>query len=251
MKNAARLLEYAELDRVVGLRGYVGREGEFLQSPEWQLSRATGEGGTEKACHVHQSLGLRCLFCLQVASAVEKWKMAIREAQTFSRMHVLLGMLDACIKWDMSAENARCKVCRKKGLFWAQQLLCCRSGFLSGHMGLQGVAVLPHRFVSQFLRKGVFSVLFLPSLCLAEGSFLPIEPPPKFSFKQCCRIAVREGLAQGPSSSSRTRQGFDTCPPTPNTAAMTPCWLPVVSSLKVYGAERRGQRCFRRRLAQG
>lgn len=50
-----------------------------------------------------------------MASAVEKWKGAIREAQTFSRMHVLLGMLDACIKWDMSAENARCKVCRKKG----------------------------------------------------------------------------------------------------------------------------------------
>lgn len=51
----------------------------------------------------------------KVASAVEKWKTAIREAQTFSRMHVLLGMLDACIKWDMSSENARCKVCRKKG----------------------------------------------------------------------------------------------------------------------------------------
>lgn len=46
---------------------------------------------------------------------MEKWKTAIREAQTFSRMHVLLGMLDACIKWDMSAENARCKVCRRKG----------------------------------------------------------------------------------------------------------------------------------------
>ena len=46
---------------------------------------------------------------------MEKWKTAIREAQTFSRMHVLLGMLDSCIKWDMSAENARCKVGRKKG----------------------------------------------------------------------------------------------------------------------------------------
>uniref|UniRef100_A0A8C1TVH3 Tyrosine-protein kinase BAZ1B n=1 Tax=Cyprinus carpio TaxID=7962 RepID=A0A8C1TVH3_CYPCA len=51
----------------------------------------------------------------RVATAVEKWKTAVREAQTFSRMHVLLGMLDACIKWDMSAENARCKVCRRKG----------------------------------------------------------------------------------------------------------------------------------------
>ncbi|XP_014865151.1 PREDICTED: tyrosine-protein kinase BAZ1B isoform X1 [Poecilia mexicana] len=52
----------------------------------------------------------------RVATAVEKWKSAIREALTFSRMHVLLGMLDACIKWDMSAENARCKVCRRKEL---------------------------------------------------------------------------------------------------------------------------------------
>ncbi|KAM9812880.1 tyrosine-protein kinase BAZ1B isoform X1 [Syngnathus typhle] len=51
----------------------------------------------------------------KVATALEKWRTSIREAQTFSRMHVLLGMLDACIKWDMSAENARCKVCRKKG----------------------------------------------------------------------------------------------------------------------------------------
>ncbi|XP_076002074.1 tyrosine-protein kinase BAZ1B [Genypterus blacodes] len=50
----------------------------------------------------------------RVATAVEQWKTAIREAQTFSRMHVLLGLLDSCIKWDMSAENARCKVCRKK-----------------------------------------------------------------------------------------------------------------------------------------
>lgn len=56
-----------------------------------------------------------CVLSCQVATAVEKWRSAIREAQTFSRMHVLLGMLDACIKWDMSAENARCKVCRKKG----------------------------------------------------------------------------------------------------------------------------------------
>lgn len=55
------------------------------------------------------------LCVLQVATAVEKWKAAIREAQTFSRMHVLLGMLDASVKWDMSAENARCKVCRRKG----------------------------------------------------------------------------------------------------------------------------------------
>ncbi|MEE6468929.1 hypothetical protein FKM82_008427 [Ascaphus truei] len=66
----------------------------------------------------------------KVASAVEKWKCAIREAQTFSRMHVLLGMLDACIKWDMSTENTRCKVCRKKGED-DKLILCdeCSKGF--------------------------------------------------------------------------------------------------------------------------
>lgn len=70
-------------------------------------------------CTFYLPLSPSCVWFLpgfsQVATAVEKWKGAIREAQTFSRMHVLLGMLDACIKWDMSAENARCKVCRKKG----------------------------------------------------------------------------------------------------------------------------------------
>ncbi|XP_037596318.1 tyrosine-protein kinase BAZ1B [Cebus imitator] len=66
-----------------------------------------------------------------VASALEKWKTAIREAQTFSRMHVLLGMLDACIKWDMSAENARCKVCRKKGMFRSNLLMWVYEVFLT------------------------------------------------------------------------------------------------------------------------
>ncbi|XP_052008619.1 tyrosine-protein kinase BAZ1B-like isoform X1 [Xyrauchen texanus] len=66
----------------------------------------------------------------RVATAVGKWKTAVREAQTFSRTHVLLGMLDACIKWDMSAENARCKVCRKKG-DTAKLILCdeCNQAF--------------------------------------------------------------------------------------------------------------------------
>lgn len=70
------------------------------------------------------------LFSPQVATAVENWKNAIREAQTFSRMHVLLGMLDASIKWDMSAENARCKVCRRKG----KDLSGVRKGVIRGYM---------------------------------------------------------------------------------------------------------------------
>ena len=80
---------------------------------------------TVSSCKVLLSLNTSGVSS-QVATAVEKWKTAIREAQTFSRMHVLLGMLDACIKWDMSAENARCKVCRRKG-----KDSCCLSHLVS------------------------------------------------------------------------------------------------------------------------
>ncbi|XP_005986927.1 tyrosine-protein kinase BAZ1B isoform X2 [Latimeria chalumnae] len=88
----------------------------FLQgfmAPKQKKKKQGGEDSVPKAEEVDEEK--KMAEEAKVASAVEKWKSAIREAQTFSRMHVLLGMLDACIKWDMSAENARCKVCRKKG----------------------------------------------------------------------------------------------------------------------------------------
>ncbi|XP_029027103.1 tyrosine-protein kinase BAZ1B isoform X2 [Betta splendens] len=87
----------------------------FLQgfmAPKQKKKKKQEGGDSSKAEEVDEEK--RLAEEARVATAVEKWKTAIREAQTFSRMHVLLGMLDACIKWDMSAENARCKVCRKK-----------------------------------------------------------------------------------------------------------------------------------------
>ncbi|XP_051512211.1 tyrosine-protein kinase BAZ1B-like [Myxocyprinus asiaticus] len=87
----------------------------FLQgfmAPTQKKKKKTGEESTTAEEVDDQK---RLAEEARVATAVGKWKAAVREAQTFSRMHVLLGMLDACIKWDMSAENARCKVCRKKG----------------------------------------------------------------------------------------------------------------------------------------
>ncbi|XP_041851499.1 tyrosine-protein kinase BAZ1B isoform X2 [Melanotaenia boesemani] len=88
----------------------------FLQgfmAPKQKKKKKQGGEESSKAEEVDEEK--RLAEEARVATAVEKWKTAIREAQTFSRMHVLLGMLDACIKWDMSAENARCKVCRRKG----------------------------------------------------------------------------------------------------------------------------------------
>uniref|UniRef100_A0AAQ4QYW4 Tyrosine-protein kinase BAZ1B n=1 Tax=Gasterosteus aculeatus aculeatus TaxID=481459 RepID=A0AAQ4QYW4_GASAC len=89
----------------------------FLQgfmAPKQKKKRKHGGVESSKAEEVDDEKKLAAEA--RVATAVEKWKTALREAQTFSRMHVLLGMLDACIKWDMSAENARCKVCRRKVL---------------------------------------------------------------------------------------------------------------------------------------
>ncbi|XP_056229915.1 tyrosine-protein kinase BAZ1B isoform X2 [Seriola aureovittata] len=89
----------------------------FLQgfmAPKQKKKKKHGGEESSKAEEVDEEK--RLAEEARVATAVEKWKTAIREAQTFSRMHVLLGMLDACIKWDMSAENARCKVCRRKVL---------------------------------------------------------------------------------------------------------------------------------------
>lgn len=34
------------------------------------------------------------------------WRENVETASTLSRLHVLLGMLDSCIKWEKSAENA-------------------------------------------------------------------------------------------------------------------------------------------------
>ncbi|KAJ8298926.1 hypothetical protein KUTeg_022986 [Tegillarca granosa] len=49
-----------------------------------------------------------------IAKGILNWREAVENASTYSRLHVLLGVLDACIKWEKSAENAKCKICRRK-----------------------------------------------------------------------------------------------------------------------------------------
>ncbi|XP_059141416.1 tyrosine-protein kinase BAZ1B-like isoform X2 [Physella acuta] len=46
--------------------------------------------------------------------SIREWREAVEGCQTLSRLHVLMAMLDCCIKWEKSAENAKCKICRKK-----------------------------------------------------------------------------------------------------------------------------------------
>ncbi|ROJ25339.1 Tyrosine-protein kinase BAZ1B [Anabarilius grahami] len=112
VQNLEKLQDFGEC--VITLQESVIKK--FLQgfmAPKQKKKKKTG--GEESTTAEEVDDQKRLAEEARVATAVEKWKTAVREAQTFSRMHVLLGMLDACIKWDMSAENARCKVCRRKG----------------------------------------------------------------------------------------------------------------------------------------
>ncbi|CAL1535554.1 unnamed protein product [Lymnaea stagnalis] len=62
--------------------------------------------------------------------AIRAWKESVEGCQTLSRLHVLMAVLDTCIKWEKSAENAKCKICRKK-CDDAHLLLCdeCNQAF--------------------------------------------------------------------------------------------------------------------------
>nr|CUU97693.1 hypothetical transcript [Hymenolepis microstoma] len=61
---------------------------------------------------------------------LESWTKAVRSASTLSRLHVLHACLDACIQWEKSVANVRCRICRKKGDD-DSLLLCdgCNAGF--------------------------------------------------------------------------------------------------------------------------
>ena len=43
-----------------------------------------------------------------------KWREAVLSCKTLSRLHVLVGMFDSCIKWEKSLASKKCTVCRNK-----------------------------------------------------------------------------------------------------------------------------------------
>ncbi|KAL3841380.1 hypothetical protein ACJMK2_019534 [Sinanodonta woodiana] len=67
---------------------------------------------------------------LKVVKGIAAWREAVEKCSTLSRLHTLLGILDSSIKWEKSAENAKCKICRKKSED-AYLLLCdeCNQAF--------------------------------------------------------------------------------------------------------------------------
>ncbi|BHF66050.1 Tyrosine-protein kinase baz1b [Sparganum proliferum] len=61
---------------------------------------------------------------------VNTWRDQVRAASTISRLNLLHACLDACIVWEKSVENARCRICRRKKDD-EKLLLCdgCNQGF--------------------------------------------------------------------------------------------------------------------------
>jgi len=41
---------------------------------------------------------------------VKEWLEAVAQCLTLSRLNVLIGILESCVKWEKSAENAVCTV---------------------------------------------------------------------------------------------------------------------------------------------
>jgi len=64
--------------------------------------------------------------------AKQRWSDAVKQATTVSRLHLLLEILDSTVIWDLSAENARCKICRLKGI--GTTLILCDDCNLGYHL---------------------------------------------------------------------------------------------------------------------
>ncbi|XP_043212861.1 tyrosine-protein kinase BAZ1B-like, partial [Amphibalanus amphitrite] len=50
-----------------------------------------------------------------LAAGGQRWADAVRACRTLSRLHVLVGLLDSAIRWDLSTAQKKCRVCRRRG----------------------------------------------------------------------------------------------------------------------------------------
>ncbi|KAL9979827.1 hypothetical protein ACROYT_G017544 [Oculina patagonica] len=64
--------------------------------------------------------------------AKQCWLDEVKKSATVSRLHLLLEILDSTVIWDLSAENARCKICRLKGV--GTTLILCDDCNLGYHL---------------------------------------------------------------------------------------------------------------------
>ncbi|XP_030849872.1 tyrosine-protein kinase BAZ1B-like [Strongylocentrotus purpuratus] len=46
---------------------------------------------------------------------VVRWRELVNKATSLSRLHILLCIYEISVKWEKSAANAKCKICRRKG----------------------------------------------------------------------------------------------------------------------------------------
>ncbi|KAL5110597.1 Tyrosine-protein kinase BAZ1B [Taenia crassiceps] len=101
------------------------------QAPEGDGHRVVGkeDGGQEQRPETTESEKNR-LHEGDVELWMDAWVKAVRSAATLSRLNVLHACLDACILWEKSVANVRCRICRRNKDD-DSLLLCdgCNSGF--------------------------------------------------------------------------------------------------------------------------
>ncbi|EUB59408.1 Tyrosine-protein kinase BAZ1B [Echinococcus granulosus] len=112
-----------------GVDGVIYENGE--QAPEEDDRKAIGEeeGGQGQRSETIESEKNRA-HDGDVELWMDAWVKAVRSAATLSRLNVLHACLDACILWEKSVANIRCRICRRNKDD-DSLLLCdgCNSGF--------------------------------------------------------------------------------------------------------------------------
>ncbi|XP_074660006.1 tyrosine-protein kinase BAZ1B-like [Tubulanus polymorphus] len=93
-------------------------EGIFTQTDKVEKSGESGTGAAVEGSIVKNK---------KLADRLKSWIEAVESSATFSRLHVLLGMLDASIMWEKSAEHAKCKICRRNRKDDYTALILCDS----------------------------------------------------------------------------------------------------------------------------
>ncbi|XP_018646310.1 zinc finger protein, putative [Schistosoma mansoni] len=51
---------------------------------------------------------------LRTRAWITAWRTEVQNARTLTRLNLLHACLDACVRWEKSVEDARCRICRRK-----------------------------------------------------------------------------------------------------------------------------------------
>ena len=109
--------QLVQAQRCMRLRGLKGFMAPLRKATVEGAADAPAEEGVEAKPHVTEYVAVE-------GSGVLKWREAVLSCRTYSRLHVLVGMFDSCIRWEKSLQGkvgkCKCPISHlrlRKGLF--------------------------------------------------------------------------------------------------------------------------------------